>query len=230
MKYFVLPIFLGIALLFGPIQAKAIGPPAPRLKEATAVIQSIMSVPDQGIPANLLARAQGIAVIPGFLRAGLGIGGTYGQGVMVERRPDGSWSIPAFVTLGGASIGFQAGLESTDLVLVFMSKAPIEQVLNGQLTLGGTASVAAGPIGRSVELGASLPISSEILSYSRSKGLFAGAVLDGGVLTVDLTDNGNVYGVPNPLRVRPATVPASARRFDCVLAGFTGASRQQMCA
>lgn len=229
MRYFLLSILLGIALLLGPIQAMAIGPPAPRLEEATAVIDSLMSVPDQGIPADLLARAQGIAVFPGFLRAGFGIGGSYGQGVVVQRRPDRSWSVPTFVTLGGASFGFQAGLESTDLVLVFMARSPIEQMLNGELVLGGTASVAAGPVGRTVELGANFPIRSEILSYSRSKGLFIGAVVNGGALSVDYTDNRTVYGVSNPLRVRVNRMPPAAYRLLCALAGPTGAPERRVC-
>jgi lipid-binding SYLF domain-containing protein len=197
-----------------------------KLDNATAVVSELMAIPAQGIPANLLASAQGIAVIPNRLKAGFIFGAGYGRGVLVRRLPDGSWSDPAFVTLAGGNWGLQVGVESADLVLVFRTARSLNTMQNGKLVLGGEASIAAGPVGRNVKLATTPTLSAEIYSYSRSRGAFIGVALTGSVLTLDQNANMAFYGVPNPIVQRASYTPASARRFDCTLANYTGGPMQ----
>lgn len=164
-----------------------------RLMTATQVLEELAATPDQNIPDWLLDRAYGVAVIPSVIKVGLGVGGRHGKGVLVVRRDDGSWSNPLFVSLTGGSFGFQIGVQSTDVVLVFMSRASIEGVAGGKVTLGADASVAAGPVGRSSSAATDIGLTAQVYSYSRSSGLFAGVALDGSAITIDHTSNGDFY-------------------------------------
>jgi lipid-binding SYLF domain-containing protein len=157
------------------------------LDEAVDVLTEMESIPAKGIPQAVLANAQGVAIIPRVVKAGFVVGGRVGHGLVYSRIPDGAWAGPTFVHLGGASVGFQAGVEATDLVLVFKTRRSLERVLQGKdkLTLGADASIAAGPIGREAQAGTDPQLRAEVFSYSRSRGLFAGVSFEGAVLTYD---------------------------------------------
>ncbi|WP_257384977.1 lipid-binding SYLF domain-containing protein [Tahibacter caeni] len=165
-----------------------------RAREAVRVLDEIMQAPDRRVPSNLLREAHAIAVIPDVIKAGLLVGGRRGHGLIVVKAPDGTWSNPSFVTLTGGSIGFQAGVQSTDVVLVFRSQRGVDSIVHGKFTLGGDASVAAGPVGRSAQASTDAQLKAEIYSYSRARGLFAGVALDGSVLAIDHDANQAVFG------------------------------------
>jgi lipid-binding SYLF domain-containing protein len=166
-------------------------PPAQTLQSAVDVLADFSAIPLQGIPPALLANAQGVAIIPRVVKAGLLVGGRVGHGVVLTRDRNGAWCGPTFVSLAGASLGFQGGVESADVVLVFRSRDSLNRVLVGKskLTLGADAAIAAGPVGRQAEAGTDARLRAEILSYSRSRGLFAGVALDGAVIVYDRTAN-----------------------------------------
>ena len=166
-----------------------------RALEATTVLGEIMSAPDQGIPGSLLARAGCVAVIPNVKKVGFIFGGRYGRG-LVSCRTEGGWSRPSFVSLTGGSFGFQIGAQSTDLVLVFVNREAAKRLLGNQFTLGADASVSAGPVGRTAEVGTDVTLRTEIYSYSRSRGAFAGVSLEGAKLGTDLEANEDAYGEP----------------------------------
>lgn len=165
-----------------------------RASDAARVLGEIMRIPESSVPARMFSEAYAIAVIPDVVKAGLVIGGRRGKGLISVRSPDGSWSNPSFMTLTGGSIGFQAGVQSADIILVFRSKKGVESIVNGKFTLGGDASVAAGPVGRSAQASTDEQLKAEIYSYSRARGLFAGVALDGAVLAIDHKANQAVYG------------------------------------
>jgi lipid-binding SYLF domain-containing protein len=165
---------------------------AKRLDDATAVLKEFGAM-SEGAPQSLRENAAGVVVIPGMIKAGLGIGGQHGSGLLSIKNPDGSWTDPVFVKITGGSIGFQIGASSTDLVLFFMREKNIRAVLNGEFTLGGSATVAAGPVGRSGSADTSAKLDAEIYSYSRSRGAFAGISIDGSKLYVDKSGNAAFY-------------------------------------
>lgn len=185
---------IGSALL--PRQADAGPRQDARLMTAAQVLDELRQGPDQGVPGWLLDRAYAVAVIPNVIKVGLTVGGRYGKGAMTVRRDDGSWSNPVFVNLTGGSFGFQIGVQSTDIVLVFMSRASIEGIVGGKVTLGADASVAAGPVGRQTSAATDIGFSAQVYSYSRASGLFAGVALDGSAITIDRASNEDFYGRP----------------------------------
>jgi lipid-binding SYLF domain-containing protein len=161
--------------------------------------------------AEVLRDAQAVAVLPHVLKAGLFLDGRFGRGVLLVRRPDGCWGEPVFVSLAGGGVGWQIGVQSTDLVLVFRTASSVDRILRGQgqLTLGGDASVAAGPLGREAEAATDGRLRAEVYSYSRSRGLFAGLALQGAVLRADGEANAAFYGP----RGVPADDAAAAERL-----------------
>ena len=160
---------------------------------ATQVIEDTQAMPDEGMPDWLLRRAYGIAVIPSVIKVGaVVLGGRGGKGVLLIRDDRARWSNPSFITLGGGSIGFQFGIEATDIILVFTTRRSIEGITGGKLTLGAGASVAVGPVGRQVS-GATDMGGAEIYSYSRSKGFFGGIHIDGTVIAIDGRANAAYY-------------------------------------
>lgn len=165
-----------------------------RVADATDVIDQLLRIPEQSVPPSLLSRAYGIAVIPNMIKAGFVVGARHGKGILVVRQPDNSWSNPAFVQLTGGSIGWQAGAQSTDIILVFKTRKGIDGITRGKLTLGADASVAAGPVGRHTEVATDIQFKSEVYSYSRSRGLFAGVAVEGAGLTMDKKSNAAFYG------------------------------------
>lgn len=165
-----------------------------RLQRATQVLDEIMRMPERAIPRKLFDDAYAIAVIPDVVKASFVFGGRRGKGVISVRLPDGAWSNPSFITLTGGSFGFQAGVQATDVVLVFRSARGVDSIVNGKFTLGADAGVAAGPVGRSMQASTDGRLQAEIYSYSRSRGLFAGVALDGAVLAIDHRANARAYG------------------------------------
>ncbi|UXI68607.1 lipid-binding SYLF domain-containing protein [Tahibacter amnicola] len=187
-------IVLGLAGLVASFASPAGEAEHKRAREATRVLDEIMQAPDRRVPANLIRDAHAIAVIPDVIKAGLVIGGRHGEGLISVRGADGTWSNPSFIKMSGGSIGFQAGVQSTDVVLVFRSQRGVDSIVHGKFTLGADAAVAAGPVGRTAEASTDAQLKAEIYSYSRSRGLFAGVALDGSVLSINHDDNQSVYG------------------------------------
>ena len=165
-----------------------------RARNAVRVLNDIQEIPEQGIPDKLLDEARAIVVIPDTIKAGLVIGGRRGHGVMSVKNADGSWSNPVFMKLTGGSIGFQAGVQSSDVVLVFRNDRSLDNLVNGKFTLGADAGVAAGPVGRNAAAATDGQLKAEIWSWSRARGLFAGVALDGAVLQIDDAANLDAYG------------------------------------
>lgn len=165
-----------------------------RADNAVRVLTEIMQAPDKGIPEDLLRKAEAVVVVPDLVKAGFVLGGSRGKGLMAVRAPDGTWTNPSFVTMTGGSIGFQAGVQGIDVVLVFRTRRGADSVVNGKFTLGADASVAAGPVGRSASALTDAQLKAEIYAWSRSRGLFAGIALDGSVLAIDHEANQAVYG------------------------------------
>ncbi len=200
-----------------------------RVEGATAVLKELSGM-SEGPPRSLLEKAAGVVVIPGMLKAGLGIGGQHGSGLLSIKNPDGSWTEPVFVKMTGGSIGFQIGASSTDLVLFFMREKNIRDVLNGEFTLGGSATVAAGPVGRSGSADTSAKLDAEIYSYSRSRGAFAGVSLDGSKLYVDKSGNHSFYGesaTPESIVAMTAAADSPTGAFRTELAQLTKPRAEQ---
>jgi lipid-binding SYLF domain-containing protein len=196
-----------------------------RVDTATQILQDFQRMPENAVPPALLSRAYAIAVIPSVIKAGFVLGGTYGRGIVVARRADGQWSNPSFVQLTRGSVGFQAGAQSTDLILVFKTQRALDGLSRGKITLGGDAAIAAGPVGRQVSAATDVQMQSEIYSYARSRGFFAGVSIDGGVLSMDRKANGEYYqGESNAAKILTDTTipaPVSGRRFIETLAAIT---------
>jgi lipid-binding SYLF domain-containing protein len=165
-----------------------------RLKRATEVFNEIMATPDKGIPGDLLDKAECVAIVPGLKKAGLGLGGKYGKGLVMCRHGKKSWSAPSFITIEGGSVGFQIGVQQTDVVMLIMNRKGIDKLIGDKFTIGADASAAAGPVGRDASAQTNVRLDAEILTYSRAKGLFAGVSLNGATLRQDKDDNADFYG------------------------------------
>ena len=167
--------------------------PTDTARDAVDVLRALSDIPEQGIPPRLFKDAAGIAVIPGMVKAGFVVGGRHGNGLMSVRE-GGVWTLPTYISVTGGSIGFQAGVQSSDIVLVFKSRRSVEGIMDGKFTLGGDASVAAGPVGRTASAATDGQLKAEIYAYSRARGLFAGVAIDGAVIQIDHKDNAKAYG------------------------------------
>jgi lipid-binding SYLF domain-containing protein len=165
-----------------------------RARNAVRVLTDIQAIPESAIPDKLFDEARAVIVVPDSMKVGFVIGGRRGRGLLSVKGADGTWSNPAFVTLTGGSIGFQAGVQSSDIVLVFRSDRGLESIVNGKITLGADAGVAAGPVGRNASAATDGEMKAEIWSWSRARGLFAGVALDGAVLAIDDAADEAVYG------------------------------------
>jgi lipid-binding SYLF domain-containing protein len=197
-----------------------------RLVVATQVLEELHAVPDQNIPSWLMDRAYGVAVIPDVVKLGFVFGGRHGNGALVSRDATGRFSNPVFISLTGGSVGWQIGAQSADVVLIFATRRSLENFSRGQFTLGVSASVAAGPVGRSGEAAAG--VDAEIYSYSRARGLFAGVALDGTGILFDRKANRNFYGhdvtAADIFGGTVSTKAESARRFiAAIVAGLSPA-------
>jgi lipid-binding SYLF domain-containing protein len=195
-----------------------------RTQKAAQVFKEIMDTPDKGIPHDLLESAKCIAIIPGDKKFAFILGGSYGRGVATCRTSHG-WSAPMFVAIDGGSVGYQIGGSSTDIVMLFMNDRALHSLLSDKFKLGADASVAAGPVGRSAAAGTDLKLNAEILSYSRSKGIFAGVSLDGAVVQGDKSGDQAMYGADvdrHEIVDGKVAMPASARDLVHELHAYTG--------
>lgn len=178
-----------------------------RVADASDVLEQLTRIPEQAIPPSLLSRAYAVAVIPNVVKIGFAVGARRGKGIIVIRQDDDSWSNPAFITLTGGSIGWQIGAQSTDIILVFKTRNGVEGISNGKLTLGADASVAAGPVGRHTGIATDIAFKAEVVSYSRSRGLFAGIAIEGAGITMDRKANAAFY---NSTSMTPEKIFASS--------------------
>ncbi len=203
------------------VQAQARADARDRAKRASTAFQEIMSAVDQGIPQDLLDRSWCVAVFPSVKKGGFIVGGQYGKGLISCRRPQGSWGAPAYFTIGGGSFGLQIGGQAVDLVLLIMNKSGVDGLLEDKFEIGAGAAVSAGPVGRNTHIATDVLLKSQIISYSRSRGLFAGLELKGAVIMQDKGANEAIYGqeisardiivdgkvrTPSEIRVFPLTL------------------------
>ncbi|HEV7714419.1 MAG TPA: lipid-binding SYLF domain-containing protein [Steroidobacteraceae bacterium] len=186
-------LLTGLALSLTATHAHAQAREEGRLLMATQVLEEIRASRDSAIPDRLLDRAYGIVVVPSVTKVAFIAGGRWGKGALVVRDKNGRFTSPVFINLAGGSVGWQWGAQSTDIVLVFTTRAGVEGITGGKLTLGADASVAAGPVGRSASAATDQNFAAEVYSYSRSRGLFAGIALDGTSLSVDRKANAAYY-------------------------------------
>jgi len=220
-------IFATILLSAGPIAgASDRQNDNDRMQRAAQVFKEIMDTPDKGIPHDLLDSAKCIAIIPGDKKFAFIFGGSYGRGVVTCRTAHG-WSAPMFLAVEGGSVGYQIGGSSTDLIMLFMNDHALHSLLSDKFKLGADASVAAGPVGRSAAAGTDLKLTAEILSYSRSKGIFAGVSLDGAVVQADKSGDQAHYGddvTIHQILDGQTRVPSSARPLMRELRAYPGAA------
>ncbi len=225
---FLLGLVVGLATVAQPQgkNEKKIAAKSEEAQKAADVFAEIMNVPDKAIPQGLLDKAEAIAVFPGVIKGGFIVGARGGHGVISRREP-GGWSAPAFFNLGGGSVGLQIGGSKTDFVLLFMNQKALGGLLKDKFEIGGEGSAAAGPVGRSTSATTDAQLKAEILSYSRSKGLFAGLEIKGSVIDPDNDDNRAVYGktaneILSPTQKWPmAQIPAGVRIFPRTLARYS---------
>jgi lipid-binding SYLF domain-containing protein len=180
-----------------PSAAAAQSDEADRVRAATTVFQEIMKAPDKAIPLSVLRKAEGIAVFPGTIKGGFVVGAHHGRGILsVRDAKSGAWSPPAFLVLTGGSIGAQIGAQAVDVILVIMGRMGLENLVRNEFNIGADASVAAGPLGREAEASTDIQLRAQILSYSRTRGLFAGISLKGSSIREDADANRNFFGEP----------------------------------
>lgn len=193
MRKFLVPAILGAGLInAGAAPTKS----SQRLADAAAVFTEIMGAPDRSIPQDLIDRAHCVVIIPGLKKAAFGFGGKFGKGFVVCRKSGAGWGAPAAVRIEGGSAGFQIGVSSSDVVMLVMNKRGMEKLLSSRFTIGADAQAAAGPVGREATAATDAMLSAEILSWSRSRGAFAGISLDGSTLRQDVDENKEIYGKP----------------------------------
>ena len=200
-----------------------------RTQKAAQVFKEIMNTPDRGIPSNLLESAKCIAIIPGDKKFAFIFGGSYGRGLATCRTEHG-WSAPIFVAIDSGSVGYQIGGSSTDIVMLFMNDHALQSLMGDKFKLGADASVAAGPVGRNAAAGTDLKLNAEILSYSRSKGIFAGVSLDGAAMQADKSGDKAMYGDDVNLHEildGKVAVPASARALVEELGGYAHVAKAE---
>ena len=206
--------------------AKKMRAAADQSSKAARVFNQIMDTREKSIPRELLDRAEAVAVFPGVLKGGFIVGGRGGSGV-ISRRVANGWSAPAFFDLGGGSIGLQIGVASTDYILLFMNERAVDSLLNDKFEIGGEGSAAAGPVGRSASASTDVKLNAQILSYSRSKGAFAGLELKGVVIKPDNDDNMQVYGMgardilTGPDKIAMDKMPEGVRVFPQTLSRYS---------
>lgn len=209
---------VSVAVLAGAEQSDEIQ----RVQEAAAVLSELSTTPDRAIPRAVLERAEAIAIFPGVKKAGFVVGGQWGRGVISVRDAKGGWSAPAFLRLAGGSFGAQIGAQEVDLVLVVMNRRGVDNLLRNEFKIGGEASATAGPVGREASASTDIQMRAEILSYSRSRGLFAGATINGASVAEDTDANEHFYGKPlsshEVIAGKVPALPPSAKALDDVLA------------
>ena len=191
LRFLKFPLIL--SLFFVLISAKSADKETERLHNSANVLKEFGKM-KESIPRQLLEQYEGVVIIPKLINAGFGIGGKRGRGVAMVKLADGKWSDPVFITLTGGSFGLQIGVQSVDMILVFRHKGVLTKVENGDFTIGGDISAAAGPVGRSSTASTDYKLQAEVYSYSRSRGLFAGITINGSNLAIDKSAITNFYG------------------------------------
>lgn len=193
-----------------------------KVVDSIEVLTDITNIPEKEIPPSLLRNCYGIAIIPNVLKAGFVVGGRYGKGLLAVRDSDGNWNDPYIISLMGGSFGWQAGVQSADIVLVFKTRRSIDKIRSGKFTLGLDAAVVAGPVGRQGEIGTDIMLKAEIYSYARSRGLFAGMALAGAAIQVDLESTEALYGASiYDVEKGAGKVPAEVVRLKQALGKYT---------
>lgn len=198
---------------------------AKRIQESATVLHEIMDAKDQTIPADLLGKARCVGIVPNLKRAGFIVGGQFGKGVLTCRTGATGWSAPSIVRIEGGSIGAQIGAGETDVVFVVMNDRGMQKLMSDKFTIGGDAAVMAGPVGRSAAAQTDAQLHAEILSYSRSRGVFAGVTLNGATLRPDNDDNEKLYGkkvTQQELLDGKVTAPTSAKPLYDALNSYAG--------
>ncbi len=218
------PAALALALA-APAAVAAESPQTARIDQARHVLASSVTAPDKGIPKELLERAECVGVFPGLTKGAFVVGGEFGKGVFTCRQANGRMGPPAFFTIAGGSIGWQFGGEEADLVLLVMNPDGLQHLLADRFKLGGEASAVAGPVGRTAEAATDAQLHAEILSWSRSRGAFLGASVEGDVLKPDRDANARFYGKPvdarDVLEGKGVRVPERAQAFVDVASRYT---------
>jgi lipid-binding SYLF domain-containing protein len=210
-------LFLAFVLQFmtAPVQANPRTDARARAQKAADAFSKIMKAPDKGIPGELLDRAWCVAVFPAVKKAGFILGGQYGRGLISCRRAGGSWGAPSFFTIGGGSVGVQFGGQEVDLVLLVMNQAGVDGLLQNRFELGAGAAASAGPVGRNTSASTDILLKSQVISYSRSRGLFAGLELKGAVLSPDNDANEAIY--QQPLTARDIILEGKVRAPESIV-------------
>jgi lipid-binding SYLF domain-containing protein len=197
---------------------------AERLSDANQVFHEIMATPDKGIPEDLLEKAHCVVIVPGMKSGAFVVGGKYGKGYAVCRKGNAGWAAPEAIRVEGGSFGFQIGASSTDVVMLVMNERGMRRLQEDKFTLGGEASVAAGPVGRHTTAQTDVQLSAEILSWSRSKGLFAGIALTGATLRPDNDTNTELYGhkiAAKEIQTGDVKTPAAAKELLATLGRYS---------
>jgi len=214
-----------IAMVAGSIAFAKENKTAQRLEEAAAVISEIMDTPDKGIPQDLLEKAQCIIIVPGLKKGAFILGGKYGKGVVSCRKSGGTgWTAPASIRVEGGSVGFQIGGAESDVVMLVMNERGMQKLMQSKFTLGGEGEVAAGPVGRNATAQTDALMHAEMLSWSRSRGIFAGISLQGATLRQDLDDNKELYGKAyetKEILTGDVAVPAAAAKLISLLGKYS---------
>lgn len=214
---------LASSALLGPLLAED-KEAVKRLDEATAVFTEIMATPDNGIPEDMLSHANCIVIVPGLSTGAFIVGGKYGKGIVSCRNKTAGWSAPGTVVIEGGSIGFQIGGSKTDLIMLVMNQRGMDKLLSSKFTLGAEGSAAAGPVGRTATAQTDAQLKAEILSWSRSQGLFAGLSLQGATLRQDVDDNATIYGKKlqnRQILTTAVPVPARAAKLIALLTKYS---------
>jgi lipid-binding SYLF domain-containing protein len=217
-----------LSLVAIPIRIVAQSDEVQRVQESITVFNEIMGAPDKAIPNAVLGKAEGLAVFPGTIKGGFVIGGQHGRGIL-SARTTGGWSAPAFMSINGGSIGAQIGAQAVDVVLVIMSKQGLQNLVTNEFKIGADAGVAAGPVGRDASASTDVSMRAEILSYSRSRGLFAGVNLNGASISSDDDADKRFYGKPLKASdimfqgLAGATVPSVVKDWQSMLVRYTRA-------
>jgi len=190
-------LLVAVTLLVNPLIAQQSAEDEnKRIAAALTALEEIMAAADKSVPQSVMEKAEGIAVFPSLIKGGIGIGGQHGRGVLsVRNKKTGGWSSPAFLSINGGSIGAQLGVQAIDLVLVINNQRGLEQLVQNQFKIGADASVAAGPVGRDASAATDIQMRAQILSYSRTRGLFAGVTLNGSTIRQDRDANERFYGI-----------------------------------
>ena len=212
--------FLMIGILLASAANLVAGTPERRVQSATEVLKEMLVAPAKGIPAAMLADAEGVVIIPEVIKVGFILGLQHGDGVVLVREEGGGWSLPKFVTITAGSVGWQIGAESSDFVLVFKTRKSVQGLMNGKFTIGADANAAIGPVGRQIGAATDAKLGAEIYTYARSRGLFAGVSLAGSSLDIDPRADAAYYGgLPGAPQVQ---VPESAMQLVALLTQVTG--------